>query len=418
MIRPAALRAPIVSTTDALDQFQDALHDAVQAFVNGDFVVPGSRRLALLRPLRLEACRVPWDLLEAATAALPCLTTAEPDAPVNDARLLEDGRRRGWLAVDEAAAVLAFLLRVLDRCVNREQPRAASTVRVLRVYDASPYRARGMAAVERLASCVQRTLTPYVRGFYLHGSLSTLDATGYSDLDDFVIITREAALSAEALRECAARCIAASRYLYEHDVWQHHRHYVVTEIDLARYAPAYLPPEVLRFATAIVGPRRLAISLRDSSAADRRNLLALVRELSRWDQPGAEADNLWQLKSLLSAVLLLPALYLGASRRHCYKKFSFELARRAFGLAWSPVELASELRRTWDARPTLRERLLRRLMLDGLTNPMLLGHIMARWAQPVPIRLRSFLRDHDFYRMAAALGLTALRLLDGPPGEG
>ncbi len=416
MIRPAVLTPPALSPADALDPFQDGLHDALQAFVNGDFVIPGSQRRSFLRPLRLDDCRVPWDLLKASTNALARLTTVEPDLPASSARLLEDGRRRGWLAVAEAAAVLASLHGVLNRHVNRVQPQAVSTVQVLREYDAGCYRKRGMAAVERLASFVQRTLTPYVYGFYLHGSLSTLDDTGYSDLDDLVIVKREATLSAEALRACAARCIAASRYLYEHDVWQHHRHYVVTEIDLLRYVPAYLPPEVLRFATVIVGPASLALAPRDSGAADRRDLLALARELSRWDQPGAEAHNLWQLKSMLSSVLLLPALYLGACGRHCYKKFSFEAARPAFGPAWSAVELASELRRTWDIRPTLRERLLRRLMLDGLDNPMLLGHVMARWAQPVPAGLRAFLHDRDFYRTAAALGRAAMRLPDERPG--
>jgi hypothetical protein len=146
--------------------------------------------------------------------------------------------------------------------------------------------------------------------------------------------------------------------------------------------------------------------------------MALGRELMQWHRPGAEARNIWHLKSLLSSVLLLPALYLGAQRRHCYKKFSFELARPAFGSSWRAVELATDLRRTWNVRPTVRERLLRRLMLDGLANPVLLGHLMARWAQRVPAALQTFLRDQDFYRAAAALGDTALRLVDERSGGG
>jgi hypothetical protein len=415
-VTPARLIAPAPPAVGHLAAFQDGLHAALQSFLNGDFVVNGSARSALLRPLHLARCRVPWDLFREAVGALHGLGAPASDVAPQATRLIEEGQRRRALGFADAAVLLSSLYALLDHRLGRLGPGAPRPVDVLRAYDTGVYRERGLWAVARLATYVERTLAPYVRGVYLHGSLSTLDYTDYSDLDDFIVVKRETVLSADALRQCAARCIAAARYLYGHDPLQHHRHYAVTEIDLHWYAATYLPPEVLMFATALFGPTRLWLARRDSSAADRSVASALARDLAGRRLPGRRPLNAYHAKSLVSAVLLYPALWLAAEGRHCYKRFSFARARPAFGSAWRAVELATAVRATWRYRVTPRERVLRGGALDVLRNPVLAQHVMARWSQPTPGWLQAFLREHDFYQLTAEFGERALELLHAGRG--
>lgn len=406
------------SFTQALDDLQDRLQEAFQAFLNGDFIVPGSRRADLMRPLRLSRYRVPWDVLGAPVEAFGRLGSPAGARATDISEIADLGLSRRWLTFDESARLLSGLYRALDQLLDETEPTSVEEIRVLRRYDPETYRAHGLAAVERLAAYAQRALADEVAGFYLHGSLSTLDYTDYSDVDDFIVVRRETVLSPEALARCAAHCLEASRFLYEHDLLHHHRHYAVTEIDLRRYPPAYLPPEVLRYATAMLGPTTLRLRPRDSSASHRAALRSLARGLAALGDPARAAANIWQLKTLVSTVLLLPVIYLETLGTYCYKKFSFDLARPAFGPAWTTVELASQIRMTWRYEPDARERFMRRLVLDGLGNPALFQHAMARWSQPVPQKLRDLLRGEEFYQKVAALGETTLRLLDEPPASG
>jgi hypothetical protein len=402
------------SVTRHLDDFQDALHQALQHYLNGRFVVSGGRRLQLIRPLNLAACRVPWDVL-----ARPVALTGRADGDGahdrlvldgTDVDLAEKGRRQGWVSATEAARLLAGLHTVLKEVGHRAAGGRRHEVQVLRRFDPTLYRERGLRVVEALADAAQRRLRAFAVGVYLHGSLSTLDYTDYSDLDDFVVLREETVLDPDALRRCAEACVAASRLFYEHDPLHHHGHYVVTELDLLRYSTAYLPPEVLEFATVLTGAERLSFEVRDAAGVHRAMLRHIGAWLSRWGDGRPEPSNLWRLKYVTSLVMLVPVLYLETRGTFCYKKFSFDLARPAFADAWTAVEMASEIRRTWSYRPAGHERLLRAAVLRWLRNPPLFEHLMARRAQPVPSALEAMLRERRFIQAVRHFGDAALRL--------
>lgn len=402
---PAAIAAPSREDPAALDRFQGRLLAALHAFLNGTFVVPGSRRADLLRPLDLRASRVPWDVLEPAVAALRDLGE-ELRGRVR--ALAEEGASQRALPFGGAAELLSHLYAVLDVRL-RGFPPASRSVRVLRAFDDAAYRAWGLRAVADLATYVRTELAPYLLGFYLHGSLSTLDYTPFSDLDDLLILRRETVLEAERLAECARRCVEAARFLYEHDPLQHHGHFVLTELDLVRYPPAHLPPEVLPYATVIAGPMEIPLAAQDGSAGFRRAARHLAERLTRTRPP----RNLWELKDLLARVMLLPALYLSALGQPCYKKFAFERARASFDGSWRAVEVASVLREAWSYRPSVRERILGYLALERLSHPALFQRLLSKHAQPVPADLAARLEGEDFYGAVRRFGASALRLLEG-----
>lgn len=395
-----------------LAAFQDRLHSALELFINGAFVVPGSRRSELVRPLRLSATRVPWDLFETVIGAIP---VGEVAAVRVDERLVASGRSQRWLGFADAAALLAQLHGLLNAALSETAPGDRQQITVLRRYERATYLSRGLRAVDALARCAEHDLAPYVLGVYLHGSLSTLDYTGYSDLDDFVVLKRDAVLNAAALADCAAKSIDALRYLYAHDPLHHHGHYVASEIDLRSYNPAYLPPEVLRFATALYGPVTLDFTLRDPGVAHRRAASATAQQVARTN---GMAPNVWGLKNLVSSVLLLPALYLETQGTYAYKKYSFDLARESLAPAWSAVITATALREQWQVPLTPRTRAARWLICSVLRNPPLFGRLMARTAPSIPPPIAERLRTDGFYEHAAALGRLVLERLDGRGDRG
>ncbi|MCS7173067.1 MAG: ABC transporter ATP-binding protein [Armatimonadetes bacterium] len=403
---PAATTAAHEQGPAALDRFQQALLGALHAFLNGEFVVPSSRRRELARPVDLRATRVAWDVLQQPVAALRQLQGALPGRV---RELAEEGASVRFLPFARAAELLAALYRELDRHL-RDGAEPDRKVRVLRAFDPATYRERGLAAVVQLGEYVREELAPHLLGFYLHGSLSTLDYTPYSDLDDLLVVRRETLLDPERLAECARRCVEATRFLYEHDPLQHHGHFVLTELDLHRYPPAHLPSAVLPYTTAVVGPSEFRIRGEDGTEARRWQAEEMARRLAR---PGPPPRNMWELKDLLARVMLLPALYLGALGEPCYKKFAFERARPHFDGAWRAVEIATELRARWSYRPGLREHLLRAVGLGYLRNPVLYRRLVARHAPPIPPKLNRYLALTGFYAEVRRFAARALQRLEG-----
>ncbi|MDR5708486.1 MAG: ABC transporter ATP-binding protein [Armatimonadota bacterium] len=404
---PAVIVAPGGEGAAAVDRFQGALLGALHTLLNGEFVVPASHRRELLRPLDLRASRVPWDVFQPAVVALRELRGGLPHRV---RALAEEGAPHRFLPFERAAQLLCALYEELDRHL---EDGADQDVRVLREFDPGVYRERGMEAVVRLGEHVREALAPYLAGFYLHGSLSTLDYTPYSDLDDFLIVQHQTLLDPEQLMACAERCVEAARFLYEHDPLQHHGHFVLTELDLRRYPPAHLPPEVLPYATAVVGPSALRIRARDGSRSYRRQAERMARQLARHERASC---NVWEFKDLLARVMLLPALYLGAAGEPCYKKFAFERARPHFDGAWRVVEIATELRERWSYRPGVREALLRAVSLRHLRNPVVYRRLIARYAPPLSPELTRFLWRTDFYTEVRRFAMRTLQLLE--QGEG
>ncbi len=402
--RPPGAAARRRERSEALDRFQDALLGALHTFLNGEFVVPASHRAELLRPLELRSTRVPWDVLKPALRAFHHLSG------VLSGRLralAEQGESSGFVSFHEAVELLSALYRELD--ARLEGPgEFGLEVEVPRRFDPAAYRARGLDAVAGLGEYVAESLAPYLVGFYLHGSLSTLDYTAYSDADDLVVVARGTLLDPQRLAECSERCVEAARFLYEHDPLQHHGHFVLTELDLRHYPPAHLPPEVLRHATAVVGPTVLTLRPRDGLRERRQQAAALARQLCHRQRP---AGNVWELKDLLARVMLVPAVYLGALGEPCYKKFSFERARPHFDGSWEAVEVATQLRDRWPYRPGLREETLRAVSLRALRNPDLYRRMAAKYASPLPGEVQRVLARTDFYGAVRRFGARALQLL-------
>ena len=87
-----------------------------------------------------------------------------------------------------------------------------------------------------------------LEGFYLHGSLASMDyIRNWSDLDTFMVIKKETLLEPNQLNELRKRSIQSHKFLYRIDPYQLHGHLLISEFDLNYYPQIYFPSVLLNY---------------------------------------------------------------------------------------------------------------------------------------------------------------------------
>lgn len=224
--------------------------------------------------------------------------------------------------------------------------------------------------IGQLASFARRELAPFVKYFILHGSLATADyVRGWSDVDTLIVVNRDTFHDSALLLKFRELMMRAYGFLIEVDSLQHHGFIVVTENDLRAYPENFLPPVVLENAINLMSEDEavvLDLFVRDdrnacaSSIESRQRVYRDALETGTFRHHAyrgeylracfGNAENaMYQLKYFLAAIMSLPALYLTAIGKPCYKRESFDRCRSLFSdREWEIVEKASCVRRKWD----------------------------------------------------------------------
>jgi hypothetical protein len=134
----------------------------------------------------------------------------------------------------------------------------------------------------------------------------------------------------------------------------------------------------------------------------------LARNTLRRIEAGPSTDDAYQVKSLLSQIMLLPALYLQArDGTAVFKKFSFDLAARDFPPAtWEAMNRISAVRDHWHVELGG----LRRLAMTRLVTHR---RLVTRWLSPrVPDDLQRRLKGNTWQAVTALIHAMEERLAD------
>lgn len=199
-------------------------------------------------------------------------------------------------------------------------------------------------------------ISTYIKSFLVHGSLSTLDYTNYSDVDTFLILNEKVFSDVNTMQYIRKVVKDGLSIIYEFDPLQHHGFFVATEMDLDYYPEAYLPLKSLEYGTLLIGDKELQISIRSSQLENRYSLWVLAYGFREMFITKKYPDNLFSLKRYTSRLMLLPSLYLETFfEQYLYKRESFSAARKYFSEhAWHAIEIATELREKWVAKGRLK----------------------------------------------------------------
>ena len=184
-----------------------------------------------------------------------------------------------------------------------------------------------------------------------HGSVGSNEVVPYSDFDGLVVLKNETIKNPDRLLRVARVLRKTHRLVYEHDPLQHHGWFVLPESALTGWPQAYLPVESLAQIQSLVGNSSsdVRVKLFQDAGAFRYQFESLCHAIEREIDTGRYCVNLYQLKSHLSKVMLLPCLFLQAYEGEgVNKRDSFEQARSMFSTQhWSVIDQASYLRATW-----------------------------------------------------------------------
>lgn len=206
--------------------------------------------------------------------------------------------------------------------------------------------------VQQMVSFLSEHLKDDLIGAYVHGSLATCEEIAYSDFDALVILKDEVFESSQRLTLTARKLNSARTIMLDFDPLQHHGWFVLSESDLRYYCNAYFPVELFKYAKSLFDDRglELEIALRESSSETRTAFEKMAEAIISKIANRRYLTNVYQLKSLLSKFMLLPALYIQArDRRGIYKKESFALARADFDSSdWTIMDEVSKIRMNWN----------------------------------------------------------------------
>jgi predicted nucleotidyltransferase len=207
-----------------------------------------------------------------------------------------------------------------------------------------------MRPVLGLASYCEKYLQSWTKAVLLHGSLATLDyLKDYSDLDTVMIISIETLSDSSKLKSFRRIYRKSLGYLYWFDPLQHHGHIVYTEFDLEWYPERFLPIAVFENSRSLTGKHVIInFFVRDSTdeCIDEFRRVARVFK-DRAKGPWIPKDP-WNVKNFLSEFMLLPAIYCQALGFQCYKKNSFDIAKRTLPPdIWEVMNKATIIRENW-----------------------------------------------------------------------
>ena len=248
--------------------------------------------------------------------------------------------------------------------------------------------------VRRMMNFLSKYLKDDLIGAYVHGSLGTCEEIAYSDFDALAILKDEVFESPERLVRAARKLNHARKIMLDFDPLEHHGWFVLTEADLKFYCNAYFPVELFRYAKSLFDDKglELEIAQRESGSETRtafeKMADAVIGKIENRQYPA----NMYQLKSLLSRFMLLPALYVQAKDgRGVFKKESFDLARLDFDSAdWAIMDEVSQIRAGWNCEISTFKKLM-------ISHPHVISrYFVKRFGPAIPDKIGSVLTV-DFY---------------------
>ena len=170
---------------------------------------------------------------------------------------------------------------------------------------------------------------------YLHGSMADLKFTAFSDVDDLIVLTREAWAHPTRLRRSLALLKTAARGFQDLDPYQHHGHWLITEFDLLAYDESIMPTVVLDHAKRIVGRDRLPINIisnRNGFIGHAENTIkSMRRTMAGITLKGGL--NAFQLKGLVGEIAIMPAYLFQAGGEKITKPEAIGRSGELFSIA-------------------------------------------------------------------------------------
>lgn len=197
-------------------------------------------------------------------------------------------------------------------------------------------------------------------GAFVHGSYATGEEIPYSDFDGLIILSSKVLSDEKRLAEVALTLHNLRSIMHRIDPFQHHGWFVLSENDLTNYPEWFLPVAVLHHSRSLIGDISLTLRVQEKSDVDlRQTFFRFCESLQRKLSDKNRHWNLYQLKSIFSEFMMLPASYVQArDRKGIFKKYSFQEMRKDFrSEEYAVMDEVSSIRENWKVDLSLNDKL-------------------------------------------------------------
>ena len=264
---------------------------------------------------------------------------------------------------------------------------------------------RGIPLIRKIRDLVELKYNELFFAVIVHGSVATKEVIAYSDFDGLLIIN-DSYLETKKL-QCFIK--ESMRLIYNFDPLQHHGWFQIKKSDLQNYPENYLPTSVLRH-SKLIYPKvnKLDISFKVLEKTDYK--IGFIKILDRFDdriQNHWQPRNIYELKAMLSQIMLLPSLYYSTiNQKGIFKKDSFDEVKKQFSEEeWYPIKIATKIRKEWayDLNPLQK-------FLFRITNPTLRKIIVRFFAPKINIKTKSLINNKLYPTLDKFIKKTKTRL--------
>ncbi len=219
-----------------------------------------------------------------------------------------------------------------------------TTVQAASAWEEARYASDDLAPIRRLAT-LAGALGEHCVDLVIHGSLSDLERTAYSDVDAWMVIRRETQRDAERLRDLKGALAGLLSEQRAFDPLQHHGIFVSSEADLRAYRQARMPLILLDHGTSLLGQPSYEVRCADDGL---ERAHALFRMASRVHGAGQAPATAHELKLWTSWLTLMVTLHHQQRRGYAYKPDALAASQGDFSPeAWRAIEQATALRAAW-----------------------------------------------------------------------
>ena len=191
----------------------------------------------------------------------------------------------------------------------------------------------------------------------VHGSLATNEVKPFSDFDGLIIV-KDVFVDSNELKQFKKDSM---KLILKFDPLQHHGWFQITESQLSDYPESYLPITVLKN-SKILYPFSAEIDIKidiKHKPDYKVGLFNMINQLENKVLNKWKPKNMFQLKSFLSQIMLVPCLYYSAKNDEgIFKRESFDAVKDVFKQKeWLVIEIASQIRNEWNPQLNSLQRL-------------------------------------------------------------
>lgn len=206
--------------------------------------------------------------------------------------------------------------------------------------------APGFKLVDELRDLIADEFTDIFEAVIAHGSVATNEVIAYSDFDGLLIV-KDDFWDSRKLKLFKSKSM---HIILRYDPLQHHGWFLIKRSQLENYPETYLPVAVLKRSTLIYPGNRVTLEISTVQNSDfSKGLLLMIDGIEKKIKRGWNPQNVYQLKSYLSEIMLLPALYCSTKTGVAvHKGDSFSICKQWFSDSeWKAISQASQIRSNW-----------------------------------------------------------------------